>query len=107
MNHDYEKYKYSIAPIAAYAVDSRSLGAQWTEFAPYLQKVAEIVRREPYCNELQMVEVSPEKSKPGKPIFFGQFQRSEFRYENIYFSLEEVDEQYGKITDLGAEHKNM
>ena len=101
------KYKYSIAPIANLAVDPSSLDPQWTDFAPYLEKVAEIVRREPYCDELQMVEVSHDKSRPGKPIFFGSFQRSRFRYENIYFSPEDVNEQYGKITDLGAEISNV
>jgi hypothetical protein len=77
------------------------------EFKPYLQKMAEIVRREPYCNEVLMVEVSHDKSKPGKPVFFGQYQRSEFRYENLYLSPKEIDEKYIKISDLGAELKHV
>ncbi|HEY5602205.1 MAG TPA: DUF2971 domain-containing protein [Gammaproteobacteria bacterium] len=102
-----ERYLYSIAPIAEHAVDPSTLNEQWSEYAPYLQKVAEIIRREPYCNEVLMVDVSYEKSKPGKPVFFGQFKRSTFRYENIYFTPKEVDEKYTKISDLEAELINV
>jgi len=99
------KYMYSIAPIAEHAVDPSTLNEQWAEFSPYLSKMAEIVRREPYCNEVQMVEVSHDKSKPGKPVFFGQYQRSEFRYENMYLTPKQIDERYSKIRDLGVELK--
>jgi hypothetical protein len=100
------KYMYSIAPIADYAVDPSTLNEKWAKFSPYLNKMAEIVRREPYCNEVQMVEVSFEKSKPGKPVFFGQYQRSKYRYENLYLTPKEIDKSYAKITDLevGQEH---
>ena len=98
------KYLYSIAPIAEYAVDPSTLNEKWSEFSPYLDKMAEIVRREPYCNEVQMVEVSHDKSKPGKPIFFGQYQRSKYRYENMYLTPEQIDERYSIITDLGHEN---
>ena len=95
-----ENYMYSIAPIAELAVDPSTLNKKWSEYSGYLSKMAEIVRREPYCNELQMVEVSFEKSKAGKPVFFGQYQRSEYRYENMYLTPKEIDEHYLKITDL-------
>lgn len=98
-----KKYMYSIAPIADYAVDPSSLNEKWSEYSSYLNKVAEIVRREPYCNEVLMVDVSFDKSKLGEPVFFGQYQRSEYRYENIYFTLKEIDESYAKITDLKVE----
>lgn len=97
------KYLYSIAPIAEYAVDPSTLNEKWSEFSPYLDKMAEIVRREPYCNEVQMVEVSHDKSKLGKPVFFGQYQRSKYRYENMYLTPEQIDERYSRITDLGHE----
>jgi hypothetical protein len=101
------KYKYSIAPIADYAIDPDTLNEKWAEFTPYLQKVAEIVRREPYCNEVQMVEVSHDKSKSGKPVFFGQYQREKYRYENMYLTPKEVDDKYSKIIDLGAGLSNV
>lgn len=102
-----KKYLYSIAPIAEYAVDPGSLNEAWSDFSPYLQKMAEIVRREPYCNEVLMVEVSHEKSKPGNPVFFGQYQRSEYRYDNFYLTPSEIDEQYSKISDLGVDLENV
>lgn len=102
-----KKYMYSIAPIANYAVDPSTLNEKWSEYSPYLNKMAEIVRREPYCNEVQMVEVSFEKSKPGKPVFFGQYQRSKYRYENIYLTPKEIDERFAKITDLEVEQEHV
>ncbi|WP_237061609.1 DUF2971 domain-containing protein [Microbulbifer zhoushanensis] len=102
-----KKYLYSIAPIAVHAVSPKSLNKRWTEFSPYLQKVAEIVRREPYCKEVNMVEVSFEKSKPGKPVFFGQFKRSKFRWETLYYTPKEIDKKYAEITDLSAESDNV
>ncbi|MDN2658634.1 DUF2971 domain-containing protein [Neptunomonas sp. CHC150] len=99
------KHLYSIAPIAEYAVDPSTLHEKWSEFSPYLHKMAEIVRREPYCSEVQMVEVSHDKSQPGKPVFFGQYQRSEYRYENMYLTPEQIDERYSAITDL--EHESV
>lgn len=98
------KYLYSIAPIAEYAVDPSTLNDKWSEFSLYLDKMAEIVRREPYCNKVLLVEVSHDKSKPGKPVFFGQYQRSEYRYVNMYLTPEQINERYPQITDLGQEH---
>lgn len=102
-----KKYMYSIAPLAEYAVDPNTLNEKWAEFAPYINKMAEIVRREPYCNEVLMVEVSYDKSKPGKPVFFGQYQRSKYRYENMYLTPKQIDEMYSKIDDLGVESEYM
>lgn len=103
----HKKYMYSIAPIAEYAIDPSTLNEKWAEFSPYLNKMAEIVRREPYCNEVQMVEVSHDKSKPGKPVFFGQYQRSKYRYENMYLTPKQIDERYSKIKDLDVELEHV
>lgn len=97
------KYLYSIAPIAELAVDPSTLNDKWLKFSPYLTKMAEIIRREPYCNQLDLVDVSITKSKPGKPVFFAQYQRAENKYVNIYLTPEEIDERYSNITDLGRE----
>jgi len=102
-----KKYMYSISPIADYAVDPSTLNEKWSEYSPYLNKMAEIVRREPYCNEVQMVEISFEKSKSEKPVFFGQYQRSKYRYENMYLTPKEIDERYAKIPDLEVEQEHV
>lgn len=95
-----EKYMYSIAPIDNYAVDPHTLDKKWIEFSSYLYKMAEITRREPYCNNVRTVDVSIDKSKPGKPVFFGQYETSGFRYENLYLTVEEIDQRYLDISDL-------
>jgi Protein of unknown function (DUF2971) len=95
-----EKYLYSIAPIAKLAVDPKSLNAKWKKFASYLPKVAEIVRRDPYCHEVLLVDISESKSEPNNPIFFGQFEREKNRFENQYFTTEEIDKKYSQIKDI-------
>jgi hypothetical protein len=97
-----KKYLYSVSPIAEYAVMPSTVSEKWKNYAPYLSKMAEIVRREPYCKEVQVVEVSNDKSKPGSPVFFGQYQRSINRWENIYLTPNEIDERYAQIEDLEA-----
>ena len=97
---DAPQYKYSIAPLGNGALMPEYLHERWKGFEEYLKKMAEIVRREPYCNEVTYVEVSTDKSSPGKPIFFGQYQRSENRYENLYLSPAEIDYRYSQILDI-------
>jgi hypothetical protein len=102
-----KKYMYSIAPIGDNAVNPSTLNEKWYKYSSYLKKMAEIVRREPYCNEVQTVEVSFERSKPGKPVFFGQYQRSKYRHETIYLTPKEIDENYAKIKDLDVEQEHV
>ncbi|MFZ3142593.1 DUF2971 domain-containing protein [Psychrobacter glacincola] len=97
-----EKYMYSISPIDEYAVDPHTLDKKWVEFSSYLYKMAEITRREPYCNAVTNVDVSIDKSKLGKPVFFGQYEISKFRYENLHLTVEEIDGRYSNISDLNV-----
>ena len=98
-----EKYLYSIAPIAELAVDPKSLNPKWENYTSYLPKVAEIVRRDPYCNEVLLVDISESKSKSDAPIFFGQFERAKNRYENYYFTTDEIDKEYSQINDISEQ----
>lgn len=95
-----KKYMYHISPVASYAVQPEHLNKKWRKYEGYLKKVAEVVRREPYCNLLEMVEVSTEKSSDDTPVFFGQYKRKELRYENLYYTIDEVDKLYALIKDL-------
>lgn len=97
---DTPKYKYSIAPILDWAITPEHVNEKYKKFVDYLFKAAEIVRREPYCNAVEMVEFSAEKSSPEKPVIFVQYKRDENRYVNHYLTLLEIDEQYAQITDL-------
>lgn len=92
--HNVKKYKHSIAPIAKYAITPEHVKNDLKVHIEYLYKAAEIVRREPYCNEVEMVEFSHSKSTPNNPIIFVQYKRKENRWVNHYLSLPEIDEQY-------------
>lgn len=95
-----QKYKYSISPIDEYTIDVQSLDEKWSKYKPYLFKLAEIARREPYCQEVTMVALDTTKSTSNNPIFFAQFKRKEYRYQNIYLTIKEIDDAFELIDDL-------
>ncbi len=99
---DIPRYRYSIAPIKEWAIAPEYLKEELRQYSSYLYKAAEIVRREPYCSEVEMVEFSSEKSTPGNPVIFVQYKRSENRWVNHYLTLDEIDAQYSAIEDLDA-----
>lgn len=96
------KYKYSIAPIAEYAITPEYVNEKYKPYVGYLSKAAEIVRREPDCNEVEMVEFSTSKGDINNPVIFVQYKRKENRYVNHYLSIQEIENQYKEITDIGA-----
>lgn len=93
-------YLYSIAPIASFAISPDLINSRWSGFEGYLYKTAEIIRREPYCNLVESVGISLEKSRENKPVFFGTYKRCNNNYETLHFSIEEIDRLYSKIDDL-------
>jgi hypothetical protein len=102
-NDPYEnanKYKYSVAPIADYAITPEYVNEKYKPFIKYLTKAAEIVRREPDCNEVEMVEFSDSKGDRKSPVIYVQYKRKENRYVNHYLSIKEIEEQYKKLTDI-------
>ncbi len=96
------KYKYSIAPIAKYAISPDYVSEKYKTYTDYLYKASEIVRREPDCNEVEMVEFSSSKGDINNPVIFVQYKRKENRHVNHYLSIKDIEEQYSKITDLGV-----
>lgn len=95
-----EQYKYSVAPIAEYAIAPEYVKDELRVHSDYLYKAAEIVRREPYCNEVENVEFSPSKGTLENPIIYVQYTRKENRSINHYLSFSEIDQQYAQIQDL-------
>lgn len=95
-----EKYKYSISPIDEYTIDVQNLDGEWSKYKPYLFKLAEIVRREPYCKEVTMVALDTIKSTINNPIFFAKFKREEYRYHNVILNIREIDDAFALIDDL-------
>lgn len=96
------KYKYSVSNIAHLAVNPSTLKLEYLHFAPYLQKLAEIIRREPDCTEVSYIDLSLSKSTLTNPIFYAQYktQNSDWFTHTIHYSTEQIDEEYEKIDDL-------
>jgi len=95
-----KRYKYSIAPIATHAIMHEHTKECFKEYSKYLYKAAEIVRREPYCQAIELVQFSHEKSTPENPVVLVQYKRKEYRWVNHYLSLPEIDELYLKVDDI-------
>lgn len=93
------KYKYFIAPIAKGALAPEYVDEKYRPYVDYLYKAAEIVRREPDCNEVEMVEFSTSKGSIDNPVIFVQYKRKENRWVNHYLNLTEIDELYALIED--------
>ena len=96
------KYQYSIAPIAHLAVDPSVLKSEYQQFTPYLQKLAEIIRREPDCIEVSYIDLSRSKSTLNNPIFFAQYktQADDFHTQTIHYTMNQIDTEYDQIDDL-------
>ena len=88
-----KKYKYSIAPIAEHAITPQYVDDKYKSYVEYLSKAAEIVRREPDCKEVEMVEFSTSKGDTENPVIFVQYKRKENRYVNHCLSIQEIESQ--------------
>lgn len=96
-----ERYKYSIAPIAEHLSTLRIYEQGYEKYSPYLQKLAEIARREPNCNEVLDLYLSPSKSAQHNPIFYVQYINNDTGiYQTDFYSLKEVEEKFSLIDDL-------
>ncbi|MDO7926622.1 DUF2971 domain-containing protein [Pseudomonas sp. KFB-139] len=87
------KYKQNLAPILDGAISPEYLKPELKAHQKYLYLAAEIVRREPYCMEVQLVDFSGAKSTPDSPVIFVQYLRSPNKWVNHYLSLSEIDSQ--------------
>lgn len=95
------KYKYSIASIGHLAVDPSTLRSEYQQYSPYLQRLAEIIRREPDCDEVSYIDLSHTKSTLANPIFFAQYKTKENGLLiTLHYSLKEIDEEFKLIDDL-------
>ncbi len=93
-----QKYKQNFAPIIDGAIYPDYLKPELKQYASYLPKAAEIIRREPYCQEIQVVDFSRDRSTPNNPIIYVQYLRSPNKYINHYLSLSEIEKQYVNLS---------
>jgi len=94
------KYKVNLAPISEGAISPDYLKPEQKQYSEYLYKAAEIVRREPYCREVQLVDFSAARSTPRRPIIFVQYLRAPNRWVNSYLSLPEIDTGYAGLGNI-------
>jgi Protein of unknown function (DUF2971) len=90
-------FKENLAPIIDGAICPEYLKPEQKQYATYLVKAAEIVRREPYCKEIQLVEFSSSRSKPGEPVIFVQYLRAPNKWVNHYLALAEIDKEHAAL----------
>jgi hypothetical protein len=90
-------YRANCAPIIEGAIYADHLKPEYKKYAVYLTKAAEIVRRDPYCQEVNLVDFSVDKSTPNKPIIFVQYLRAQNKWVNHYLTLPEIDKQYAAL----------
>jgi len=95
-----QEYKYEISPVLNSAILPDLVNDKYRAYVGYLDKAAEIVRRDPYCDEVEFVEFSPEKSTIENPVLLVMCKKCQNRWPRYYLTLEEVDEQYSKLKDL-------
>lgn len=91
------RYRANCAPINEGAISPDYLKPEQKKYAAYLSRAAEIVRREPYCQEVQLVDFSASESKPNKPVIFVQYLRSHNKWVNHYLTLPEIDKKYAAL----------
>lgn len=95
-------YLYSIGTIVDGAIYTNDLKPELKKYEEYLYKAAEIVRREPYCNQIEHVDFSTSKGTPNAPVIFVHYEREPNKFINHYLTLAEIDTQFVKIGDLGT-----
>jgi hypothetical protein len=91
------KYRQNYAQINEGAICPEYLKPDLKQYQAYLFKAAEIVRREPYCREIQLVDFSTSKSTPDHPVIFVQYLRAPNKWVNHYLNLPEIDKQYEEL----------
>lgn len=101
------RYLHSIGTIVDGAIYTNDLKPELKKYEEYLYKAAEIVRREPYCNHIEHVDFSTSKGTPNAPVIFVHYEREPNKFINHYLTLAEIDTQFAKIDDLGAEKVNI
>lgn len=92
------RYRANCAPINDGAIFPDYLKPEQKQYAAYLSRAAEIVRREPYCQEVQLVDFSGARSTPNKPVIFVQYLRAPNKWVNHYLTLPEIDKQFAALS---------
>ncbi|HEY1399383.1 DUF2971 domain-containing protein [Roseateles sp.] len=91
------KYMANIAPINDGALQPDYLKLEQHQHKAYLFMAAEVVRREPYCREIQLVDFSGSKSTPERPVIFVQYLRAKDKWVKRYLTFSEIEKLYEEL----------
>ncbi|MDQ2139851.1 DUF2971 domain-containing protein [Alcaligenaceae bacterium B3P038] len=91
------RYMANCAFIEDGAILPEYLKPELKQYAEYLNKAAEVVRRDPYCQAIQFVNFSGDKGSPNKPVILVQYRRAPSKWVNRYMTLAEIDKQYSAL----------
>ena len=91
------QYRANCAPINDGEISLDYLKPEQRQYAAYLSKAAEIVLREPYCQEVQLVDFSGTRSAPKVAIIFVQYVRAPNKCVNRYLTLPVIDQQFSAL----------
>jgi hypothetical protein len=91
------RFKQNIAPIADGAIYTNHLRPEQKKHEAYLHKAAEIVRREPYCAQVEALDFSPSASTPDRAVIYVHYTRAPGKWMKRLFSLDEIDRQYAEL----------
>ena len=61
------------------------------------------IRRDPYCDAVEFVEFSPEKSTPENPIVLIMCQKCNNRWPRYYLTIKEIDSEIAKAKKFRPE----
>src|SRR5690606_5881509 len=89
-----KKYMDGLAEVEEHAIRELPVDDKYKEYEEYLHKAAEIVRREPYCSKIELVEFSPSRGNPESPVVFVQYKRNGEKWVNQYLTIREIEDQY-------------
>lgn len=88
----------TLAPIQDDALYAGDLKPHQKTLEKYYPMAAEIVRREPYCQEVQIVGVSGTQGTADNPIIYVQYIRGPNKWVNHYLSIPEIEEQFSQLS---------
>ena len=90
------RYKYKIAPIDQGAINTKYLKPEQLKFEMYLQKAAEIVRRDPCCEKV----ISTDFSTADDSIIYVMYENKQNNPFNKFLTIDQIDREYALINDL-------
>lgn len=94
--------KAHISPVEEGAIpEPQYVDEKYKSYYPYLEKAVEIVRRDPSCEKIMLVDFSVDKVDNGKPVIFVQYETNVptqfYNCLNQYLSIDKIEDSIKSI----------